>query len=85
MIKTEMRKSFWGTTGRYLPKYMLKAFVEEIGQEWEHLVDNGCEGEEEVQGDKFTLLSTTVSQVKLASVQVEEDEEDSDEEYPGEG
>jgi hypothetical protein len=84
MIKTEMRKSFWGTTGRYLPKYMLKAFVEEIGQEWEHLVDNGCEGEEEVQGDRFTLLSTAVSQVKLASVQVEEDEEDSEEEYPGE-
>jgi hypothetical protein len=63
---------------------MLKAFVEEIGQEWEHLVDNGCEGEEEVQGDRFTLLSTAVTQVKLASVQVEEGEEDSDEEYPSE-
>lgn len=30
MIEKDDGKSFWGTTGQYLPKYMLKAFVEEI-------------------------------------------------------
>ena len=83
MIKAEMRKSFWG---RYLPKYMLKAFVEEIGQEWEHLLDNGSGSkgdgeEEEVQGNRFTLLSTAVTQVKLASMQINESKDDLDKEF----
>lgn len=79
MIKKEMGKSFWGTTGRYLPKYMLKAFVEEIGQEWQHLVDNGCDAAE-VEGDRYTLLSAATAQVKLAAR--EGDSDDSDEEDP---
>jgi hypothetical protein len=73
-----MGNAFGGTTSRYLPKYMPKAFVEEIGQEWQHLVENGCDAAKEAEGDRYMLLATATAQVKLTAR--EEDSDDSDEE-----
>ena len=38
VLKAENGKFFWGTWGRYLPRNMLLAFVEELGHEYEDLL-----------------------------------------------
>ena len=75
-IRGEIGKSYWGTTGRYLPKYMLFAFVEAIGQKWEHLIENGIEGEEKIEGDRYTLLSTATSHITQRKEDDKSDDED---------
>jgi len=38
-MKDESGKPFWGTPGRYLPRNMLLAIVEELGHEYEQLLE----------------------------------------------
>ena len=78
-----MGKSYWGTTGRYLPKYMLVALVEEIGQKWEHLIENGIEGEEKIEGDRYTLLSAATSHITLTAQRNEDDKNDDEDDGDG--
>lgn len=37
-IKKEFGKVYWGTTNRYLPDSMIRAFIEELGHEYEELL-----------------------------------------------
>lgn len=39
MLKAENVKSLWGTRGRYLPHNMLLAFVEELGHDYDELLE----------------------------------------------
>jgi hypothetical protein len=38
VLRDELGKPFWGTPGRYLPKSMLLAFVDELGQNYQELL-----------------------------------------------
>jgi hypothetical protein len=60
VIRNEMGKLYWGTPGRYLPRNMLLAFVEELGHEYEGLL----EGSSCSVGENMTLLTAASRQVK---------------------
>ena len=91
-LKREFDKWYWGTPGRFLPKNMLLGLVEELGHEWENLMNKVMEDEEDkkgarkenaADGNNEILLAVISDQVKAtAKGQNDEDDEDdtSDEE-----
>lgn len=60
-LKDENGKPYWGTPGRYLPKNMLLAFVEELGHEYKSLLDGAGSNK---KGDSDFLLDIAANQVK---------------------
>ena len=84
-LKDEIGKPFWGTPGRYLPKNMLLAVVEELGHDYKELLAGATSN----KGDNDLLLVVASSQVKCRpalrtntfdSEDEEEDDDDDDEE-----
>ncbi|CAG8055140.1 unnamed protein product [Penicillium salamii] len=64
MLKAENGRFFWGTKGRYLPRNMLLAFVEELGHDYEDLL----EGSTYVNSnEKNLLLAVGAAQTKRAA------------------
>ncbi|KAL4778506.1 hypothetical protein BJX76DRAFT_352568 [Aspergillus varians] len=60
ILKKETGRSFWGTPGKYMPKNMLLALVEELGHEYRDLLEGaGCS-----KGDAKLLLEVASSQIK---------------------
>lgn len=77
-LRDEIGKSYWGTPGRYLPKNMLLAFVEQVGHDYSILEGASCNS-----GDDEVLLAAASAQVKMkdpSKSDGSEDEEDSDDE-----
>ncbi|KXG52810.1 uncharacterized protein PGRI_080660 [Penicillium griseofulvum] len=60
-MQAEAGKLFWGTPGRYLPKNMLLALVEELGHEYKPLLDGASISR---CGDPQLLLAVAANQVK---------------------
>lgn len=59
-LKNEVGKMYWGTPGRYLPRNMLLAFVEELGHEYDELLGGAsCS-----TGEEMTLLAAASRQVQ---------------------
>lgn len=53
VAQQEVRRKFWGTAGSYMNKHMLKGFVEELGHEYEPIMQAAREPEEnEEEGPK---------------------------------
>lgn len=59
ILKGEHGKPTWATPGRYIPKNMLAAIVEEIGHEYEDLLEGACRA----SGDSNLLLDTSARQI----------------------
>jgi len=87
ILTKELGRVFWGTPGRYLPKIMLRAFVDELGPECEALLEGAMEDEADADiagadnGNSDVLLAVTSDQIK-ASVVESEDEDEEDEGIP---
>jgi hypothetical protein len=79
-MRQEFNAGFWGTTGSYLPRSMLRAFVEELGHGYEELSagarDDGNTANPE---DKDLLLAIASRQVMVPSDKEGEDEDDDEE------
>ena len=86
--------SYWGTPGRYLPRNMLMALVEEMGgQEYERLVEGAMDDDAAAapmdDEDSEILLAAATDQIKAAaairegeySEESEESEESDDDDY----
>ncbi|KAF2795828.1 hypothetical protein K505DRAFT_239106 [Melanomma pulvis-pyrius CBS 109.77] len=78
-LKAEVGKGFWGTKGKYLPMNQLKAFVEELGHEYDGLLDGGDDTVVK-EGDDDVLLAAIVGQVKDKNKGESSDEDDEDDE-----
>jgi hypothetical protein len=69
ILKKELGRVFWGTPGRYLPKNMLQAFVNELGPECEALLEGAMEDEADADiagadnGNSDVLLAVTSDQM----------------------
>lgn len=61
VLKDENGKPYWGTPGRYLPKNMLLALVEELGHEYQPLLEGA--GSKKSR-DSDLLLELAAAQVK---------------------
>lgn len=59
-LNNEIGKNYWGTPGRYLPRNMLLAFVEELGHEHDEIL----RGASCSKGEDLTLLAVASKQVK---------------------
>ena len=86
-LKKELGKVFWETQDKYLPKNMLKAFVEELGHEYSPLLKRAVEEENDidVKADDAdeTLLQVALDQVKASGRNdnsSEDENEDEDDE-----
>ncbi|RAK95443.1 HNH endonuclease signature motif containing protein [Aspergillus ibericus CBS 121593] len=84
-IRDEMGKPFWGTPGRYLPKNMLLALVEELGHDYKDLLC-GASGQ---KGEEGLLVEVAAKQVKARRKRLCDsgfgDDEDEDYESDEEG
>lgn len=62
ILEPELKHVYWETFGRFIKKSMLKAFVEEVGHEFEPLMEEGIDDDEEQQGkDDSNLLTLAVT------------------------
>ena len=80
ILKDELKKHFWGTPGKYVRQNMLRAFVEELGHEYERILDGAADNDgDEVESDP-SLLSAAINQIESSTQNPEDsDEEDTDE------
>ena len=76
--RAESGKRSWGTRGRYMREGMLLGFVEELGQEYEHLMEGVIE-EEEAIPDKTALFAANAHVQDLLKADESEDDDDDDE------
>lgn len=77
-MKKEFKKGYWGTIGPYLPRSMLRAFIEELGHGYEELLKGGEDDEATAdEDDRDLVLAVASSQIK-ASREGEDDESDGD-------
>ena len=72
VLKQELGKGYWGTPGRYLPKHMLLAFVEELGHEYDLMQgaieeEGGVDSAEIDNEDSETLLEAALDQIKTSA------------------
>ncbi|KAE8406467.1 hypothetical protein BDV37DRAFT_280748 [Aspergillus pseudonomiae] len=74
-LTDELGKPFWGTPGRYIAKHMLRALVEELGHEFEHLMGGATLMS---RGDDDLLLSTAAAQVVQVDGSDDDDTDDDD-------
>ncbi|GAB1200486.1 hypothetical protein APSETT444_009859 [Aspergillus pseudonomiae] len=74
-LTDELGKPFWGTPGRYIAKNMLRALVEELGHEFEHLMGGATLMS---RGDDDLLLSTAAAQVVQVDGSDDDDTDDDD-------
>ncbi|CAI7607125.1 unnamed protein product [Penicillium bialowiezense] len=87
MLQAESRRFFWGTGGRYLPRNMLLAFVEELGHDYEdlgHGYEDLLKGASNVDSNEKNLLlavgAAHTKRVVAASLVDSDYEEDEDSE-----
>jgi hypothetical protein len=57
-MRREIGKHFWGTPGKYMRENMLRAFVEELGQGWEILLQGATE---EGKGEESNLTGVYIA------------------------
>ncbi|KAK2762018.1 hypothetical protein FQN53_007588 [Emmonsiellopsis sp. PD_33] len=81
--ETEMEKNVWATPGRYIKRSFIRAFIEEVGHEYEHLFWGPEEGGPQDQDDfDDCFLQACVDQVEynLRKKTPEDDDDDDDDE-----
>lgn len=67
VLVDELGKKFWGTPGPYMRRAMLKAFVTEVGHEFNDLLDGAQKGESEGEEQDDTALAAAAEQVAFSS------------------
>ncbi|KAJ9298211.1 hypothetical protein DTO271G3_3816 [Paecilomyces variotii] len=78
VLNDEEGKPFWATPSKYMSKDMLRAFVEELGHEYEGLIDSGPSLSWD-RGDPNLLLELASNQVTAGGNTSSENDEDTDE------
>lgn len=65
-LSDELGKPYWGTAGRYIKKNMLQRFVQELGHEYDELLEGAmsdCSNDEEVS---LAALEAANDQIKVS-------------------
>ena len=80
MSKAELRKRYWGTSGRYMLKGALLGFVEQMGHEYEHLLRGASNEDTAPTIDGVVAASDHIKKVAKEDDESEDEDEDEDEE-----
>lgn len=79
-LKQDFGKGYWGTIGPYLQDNMLRAFVEELGHEYDELLrGNANEDQNTADEPDNMLLAVASSQIKTSKDVEDEDTDEEDE------
>ena len=81
--RAEPRKNFWGTPGRYMREGMLLGFVEELGNDYEHLLEGAIKEEDAVADITAIAAANTHIQETLKAEEDCDSESDSDDDDNG--
>ena len=81
--RAELRKKFWGTPGRYMRESMLLGFVEEMGHDYEHLLEGAIKEEDAVADITAIAAANTHIQETLKAEEDCDLESDSDDDDNG--
>lgn len=65
-LHDELGKKYWGTAGSYMSRSMLLAFVEEMGHDYDELLEGATEDSKETEPVE-TALAAANNQIKLIS------------------
>ena len=76
--RAEIGKRFWGTRGRYMREGMSLGFVEELGPEYDHLLEGVIEEEEGAVPDKTTVFAANAHMQDLLKADDESEDDDDD-------
>jgi hypothetical protein len=80
ILKDTIGKGFWGTRGSYMAENMLRGFVDELGHEFEFLMEGAMESAAN-ESDPIGLLAGAVDIEAAAPTSIdEEDDDDEDDE-----
>ena len=82
--KAELRKKFWGARGRYMRESMLLGFVEEMGHDYEDLLEGAIEEEDAVADITAIAAANTQIQETLKAEEDCDSESGSDDDDNGE-
>ncbi len=74
-------ENYWGIKGGYLPRNMLRALVNELGNEYEHLMDGALEEEEEKEEEQKKEEDESNGDILLAAIMMKIRLEIDDEEH----
>ncbi|CAF9905847.1 MAG: hypothetical protein HETSPECPRED_005965 [Heterodermia speciosa] len=94
-LQSEFKKPFWGTAGSYMKRSMLLAFVEEMGHQYESLLDGAVEdvdansGHQEVDCTALAVANEAIAdslrrgelRAEMEKEENDEEDEEDDEEY----
>ena len=81
--RAELRTNFWGAPGRYMREGMLLGFVEEMGHDYEHLLEGAIKEEDAVADITAIAAANTHIQETLKAEEECDSESDSDEDDGG--
>ena len=81
--RAELRKKFWYTPGRYMRESMLLGFVEEMGHDYEHLLEGAIKEEDAVPDITAIAAANTHIQETLKAEEDCDLESDSDDDDNG--
>jgi HNH endonuclease len=76
-LRHELRKQFWGTPGRYLPRNMLMTLVDEMGHQYDDLMNGAMNWSRGPEEDDM-LLGVLTKQILTSNVEDDEDDDDYD-------
>ncbi len=79
VLKHELKKCFWGTTGRYIRESMLRGFVEELGDGFEDLLEGAADDAPGASRSDPTLLIAATNQIEKVVQEPEDSDDDEDE------
>ncbi len=82
VLVDQLGKKFWGTPGPYMRRAMLKAFVTEVGHEFEDILE-GAQSDEDEEEQDDTALAVAAEQIAFSNQKDKGVENDSDTESDG--
>ncbi|KAM0798580.1 hypothetical protein BDR22DRAFT_858948 [Usnea florida] len=81
--RAELRRNVWGAPGRYMREGMLLGFVEEMGHDYEHLLEGAIEEEDAVADITAIAAANTHIQETLKAEEDCDSESESDDDDDG--
>ena len=78
VLVDQLGKKFWGTPGPYMRQAMLKAFVTEVGHDFEDLLEGTEHGKDEGQEQDDTALAAAAEQIYFSNQRENPENLDSD-------
>ncbi len=76
VTQQQLRKKFWGTPGAYMRRHMLLGFVEELGHDYEYLLEGAKEGQDEAVETALMVANNQILESNKTQEEKDKEEEE---------